>query len=189
MAYDTLSFRIIGAVPLVMRAGQLADPMNRFAREIRKISGKHRKTDADFAEIARLEFLGSLYLSQGEPCLPGEVVEACIVRGAMRQKRGREAKVGILCLGAFPLQYDGPRNPLELWEREEFRLTVGARVGKATVMRTRPIFRQWSAEIEVRHNPALLDGDEVMQFLAVAGELEGIGDWRPRFGRFEAGRL
>ena len=184
MAYDTLRFRITGVSPLVMHCGQLADPTNRFVREIRKISGKRKKTEADFAEISRLEFFGGLYLTQGQPCLPGEQVEACIVRGAISQKRGRAAKAGILCLGAFLLEYEGPRDPLALWECEEFRLVAGVKVGNSRVMRTRPIFREWSAPIEVRYNPVLLNADEVKQFLAAAGEQEGIGDWRPRFGRF-----
>lgn len=185
MAYSTLNFKIAGISPLVMRNGQLANPLNRFAKDINSISRKRRKTEADIEEIARLEWLGSLYLTKAEPCIPGEMVEACIIKGAMTQKRGKQAKAGILCLGAFPLQYEGPRNPLELWEREEFRLVAAVKVGNSRLMRTRPIFRNWGAEFEVRYNPALLNADEVSHFLAVAGELEGIGDWRPRFGRFE----
>jgi hypothetical protein len=172
-----------------MHNGQLANPLNQFARDIRSLSGKRRKTEADFEELARLEWLGALYLSHGEPCLPGEVVEACLVRGAISKRRGKQAKAGILCLGAFPLEYDGPRDPLELWKQEEFRLTAGVKVGNVRVIRTRPIFREWAAEIEVRYNPALLNADEVGQFLVAAGELEGLGDWRPRFGRFEVSRL
>lgn len=189
MAYNRLNFRITGVSPLVMHNGQLANPMNRFAKDIRSISGKRRKTEADYEELARLEWLGALYLSSGEPCLPGELVEGCIVRGAVSKKRGKQAKAGVLCLGAFPLQYEGPRKPLELWEREDFRLTAGVKVGASRVMRTRPIFRDWAADIEVRFNPALLNGSEVAEFLIAAGELEGIGDWRPRFGRFEVAQI
>jgi hypothetical protein len=189
MAYSQLNFRITGVSPLVMHSSRLSDPLDPLAREIRNISGKRRKTEADFEEITRLEWFGSLYLDQGQPCLPGEVLEACITRGAMTKKRGKQAKAGILCLGAFPLQYDGPRDPLELWKREDFRLTAGVKVGNVRVMRTRPIFRAWSADIEVRYNPGLLNPDEVGQFLVAAGELEGLGDWRPRFGRFEVSRL
>jgi hypothetical protein len=183
--FNTLRFRITGVSPLVMRNGQLANPLNRFAKDIRTISGKRRKTEADYEEMARLEFLGALYLSSGEPCLPGELIEACIVRGAVSKRRGKSAKAGILCPGVFPLQYDGPRNPLDLWEREEFRLYASVKLGNSRIIRTRPIFRNWSAEIGVRYNPSLLNGSEVKEFLFAAGELEGLGDWRPRFGQFD----
>jgi hypothetical protein len=189
MAYSSLRFQITGVSPLVMHNSRLSNPLDGVSRQIKSISAKRRKTEADFEEIARLEWFGSLYLSKGEPCLPGEMLEACITRGAMANKRGKQAKAGMLCLGAFPLQYDGPRDPVELWKGEEFRLVAGVRVGNARVMRTRPIFREWAAEIEVRYNPALLNAEEVHQFLAAAGELEGLGDWRPRFGRFEVAQL
>jgi hypothetical protein len=51
------------------------------------------------------------------------------------------------------------------------------------------MFPNWSAEIEVRYNPSLLNANEVKDFLVAAGELEGIGDWRPRFGRFEVAQV
>lgn len=189
MAYNSLRFQITGVSPLVMHSSRLSNPLDQFSRQIKRISGKRKKTEAGIEEIARLEWFGSLYLSGGEPCLPGEMLEACITRGAIAKKRGKQAKAGILCLGAFPLEYHGPREPVQLWPREEFRLTVGVRVGTGRVMRTRPIFREWSAEIEVRHNPALLNAEEVREFLAVAGESEGLGDWRPRFGRFAVSQL
>ncbi|MBI4909912.1 MAG: hypothetical protein HY820_40210 [Acidobacteria bacterium] len=167
----------------------MSNPLDGVSKQIKSISVKRKKTEADFEEIARLEWFGGLYLSKGEPCLPGEVLEACITRGAMTNKRGKQAKAGMLCLGAFPLQYDGPRDPIELWKVDEFRLVAGVRVGQVRVMRTRPIFRDWSAEIEVRYSAALLNPDEINQFLLVAGELEGLGDWRPRFGRFAVSQL
>jgi hypothetical protein len=185
MAYSRLRFRITGVSPLVMRNGQTANPLNRFAKGIKQISGKRNKTDADHEELGRLEWLGSLYLKDGEPCLPGELLEACIIRAASSKKRGKQAKAGILCLGASSLEYEGPRDPLELWRVEEFRLQAGVKVGSSRVIRTRPIFREWAADIEVRFNPLLLNASEICEFLTSAGEVEGIGDWRPRFGRFE----
>ncbi len=185
MAYNNLSFRIIGVSPLVMHNGQLANPLNRFAKDIKQISRKRNKTDADLEELARLEWLGALYLFKGEPCLTGELIEGCIIRGAATKKRSKQAKAGVLCLGAFPLLYEGPRDPLELWKHEAFRLQAGVRVGGSRIIRTRPVFSEWSAQVEVRFNPSLLNAAEILEFLKAAGELEGIGDWRPRFGRFE----
>jgi hypothetical protein len=63
------------------------------------------------------------------------------------------------------------------------------KIGTSRVMRTRPIFQEWAADIEVKFNPVLLNASEIEEFLAAAGELEGIGDWRPRFGRFAVARI
>lgn len=52
---------------MLMHNGQLADPSNEWARAIKEISGKRAKTAADYEEMARLEWLGSLYLNQHGP--------------------------------------------------------------------------------------------------------------------------
>lgn len=153
------------------------------------MSGKRGKTDADFEELARLEFLGSLYLSDGKPCIPGEVIEAALVEAARKQKKSQQAKAGILSVGNFPIEYDGPRVANKLWAEERFRLTVGVRVQRNKVMRTRPIFRDWSSEISVDFMPGQLNRSEVEEMVRTAGAVVGIGDWRPKFGRFTAGAI
>lgn len=60
-----------------------------------------------------------------------------------------------------------------------------ARVIRARIMRHRPHLRQWRLAFTVQ----LIDGDAVParvlnRILARAGESVGIGDYRPRFGRF-----
>lgn len=181
--YRRLRLRITGVSPLLMHSGALASPMNPIAREMKAVSSKRAKTDADFEELARLEFLGSLYLSGGEPCIPGEVFETCLVQAAKKARRGAPAKAGIICDGNFALDYDGPRTPHELWAEERFRFVAGVRIG-ARVMRTRPRFDRWEATIDVDYLPDQINEREVLEFSVVAGRTIGIGDWRPRFGRF-----
>lgn len=187
--YQRLRYRIIGAAPLVMHNGQLADPMNPIAREMKKVSGKRAKTEADYERLAELEFRGGLYLSGGEPCIPGENLEAVIIEGAKKMKRGPQARAGIISDGLHPLEYDGPRDADGLWSDPEFRLSVGVRVQKARVMRTRPIFRRWSAEVFVDFMPGQLNAHEIDEFMVSAGTVIGVCDWRPKFGRFTAERV
>ncbi len=185
--YQTLKFRITGVAPLLMHNGQLADPLNPHSRSIAEITSKRKKTDSDHVEMARREFFGGLYISGGRPCIPSEMLEAVIVKGAMKEKRGPAAKAGILVEHHAILEYDGPSDPKELWQDERFRLRVAAKVGTAKVMRTRPRFDGWTANIEIGFLPGLLNGREVRSFLVTAGEQIGVGDWRPRFGRFSVG--
>lgn len=182
--YQTLAFKITGAAPLLMHNGQLADPLNPHSRSIAEVTSKRKKTDADHVEMARREFFGGLYIGGGRPCVPSEMLEAAIVKGAMKEKRGPAAKAGILVERHATLDYEGPTDPKALWEDDRFRLRVAVKVGTAKVMRTRPRFDGWSALIEVGFLPGLLNAREVRSFLAAAGEQIGIGDWRPRFGRF-----
>ena len=172
-----------------MHNGQLADPLIHIAKTMKRVSGKRNKTDADFEELARLEFLGSLYLHAGEPCIPGVLIEATMTEAARKMKRGQQAKAGILSERSFPLEYGGPRNPDALWADERFRLVAGVKVQRNRIMRTRPIFHDWAAEISVDFLPDQLNRSEVEEMVRVAGKVVGLGDWRPKFGRFTAERL
>jgi hypothetical protein len=181
----TLNVRLIGGAPLLMHNGLLADPLNPFARAIKEVAGRRNKSDADHAELARLEFLGGLWLGEDDaPCLPGEAVEACIRDGARKSREGKAALAALLVEDNLPLIYDGPRKPDDLWIDNSFHSRVPARVGQARVMRTRPIFRTWSAVAPVQFNDDLLNRAQVLKWLRVSGEQVGLGDWRPKFGRF-----
>lgn len=189
MDYQTLRFRLTGVSPLVVHNGQLADPLNPFAKAMKRVSGKRNKTEADFEELARLEFLGGLYIANGEPCIPGVLIEAALTEAARKAKRGQQAKAGLLSEGNFPLEYNGPRSPDELWADGNFRLVAGVKVQRNRIMRTRPIFRDWACDVAVDFLPGQLNRAEVEDMIRTAGAVVGIGDWRPKFGRFTAETL
>lgn len=140
----TISFRLTSVSPLLMHNAQLADPLNKFARELKRILSKRKKTDADHEEVARLEFLGGFYAAQFgnelHAAIPGTMVEATLVNAAKTLKMGRQARSGIIVRNDSKLIYKGPADPNELY-RTGFVLRVPARVGTSRVMRTRPCFR------------------------------------------------
>lgn len=183
-AYKTLKFRITSAAPLLMHNGQTADPLNRHSVSIGEITSKRKKTEADHKELSRREFYAGLYLDGGTPCIPAEMVEAALIKGAMKEKQGPGAKAGIIVENNAKLEYDGPSKPDDLWADEKFRLRIPAKIGTSKVIRTRPRFDEWSAEIVVKYLPSLINEKAIRGFLVTAGEQIGIGDWRPRFGRF-----
>jgi hypothetical protein len=178
------TFLITGISPLLMHSGQLVNPFNAITKQFKTLSSKRDKTEADLEEMARVEWYGSLYLEGGEPCIPGEVLEAHLIDCAKKRKKGQQAKAGLYCDGYFPLQYDGPRTPDALWVDPAYRLTVQARVKQNRVMRTRPIFRQWALQFTVTYNPGLLNASDLRELLLIGGEQIGLCDWRPKFGRY-----
>lgn len=156
---------------------------------MKQTSSKRAKTDADYEEMARIEFLASLYLAPNGPVLPSFVFDATLVNGAKKSKEGMSAKSGAFCLDNAVLEYDGPRTAEELWRDERFRHVALVRVGNARVARTRPIFTEWSAVVSVNIETGIVNPARVDDWLAVAGAQVGIGDWRPQHGRFQAKRL
>jgi hypothetical protein len=188
----TLSFKITGVAPLIMHSGRLADPLNEWTKMISEISSKRGKTEADFEEMARLEFLGGMYVNGNGPCIPGEVLEGALYGrgGAARKYRmGKQAQASVFCMGHYDLEYDGPRDPLELWKDGRFTSRVAAKVQTAKIMRTRPIFEQWASEVSVTFNPDIVNADDIIKWMYTAGAEVGLMDWRPKFGRFDVEEL
>lgn len=186
---QTFSAVLVGISPLLMHSGQLSDPMSPAARALKGVTGRRKKTDEDLLEIRRLEWLGSMYLDEkGQPCVPVDNILALVIGGAKKDKNGNEAKSGVMqCVGSetFALEYDGPKDIDKLYSDTRFVDCRSAKVGTSRVMRTRPIFRNWKLKIKLLYNPDVIDERTIRQALEISGERVGLGDYRPRFGRFE----
>ena len=181
-----LKCRLTGVAPVIFHNGQLADPRNKFARAIKEVSSKRKKTDADLDRMAELEFKGSLYTNEkGVPIMPPEGIEAIVRSGAKKSKEGKTAQSGVFCEKAAVLEYDGPKNADGLWaDPDNFVLAANAKVGTARIVRTRPIFHKWSCVVELLYNPEVCNPAAIVSWLKTAGEQCGAFDWRPRYGRF-----
>jgi hypothetical protein len=164
----------------------LANPLDEKAREMKAISGKRKKTDDDFAEMARIEFEGGLYHDKViGPYIPGANIEKSLVEGGRITKEGKQVERGLFVLdNDVPLIYSGPRDVTGLWADPRFRSTMAVKVGQARVMRTRPMFSEWSADADAEVDPGLLNLDALQAIADKAGAMVGIGDYRPRYGRF-----
>ena len=184
----TLPVKFTGVAPLICHNGQTADPLNTYSKSIAKITSKRKKTEADFEEIARLEFLAGLYLHDGQPCLPDRVLKAVIASkggAAGKERRRKDATAGMWVESPSPIHYEGPKDPDEMWKDEGFRFTVPAVIGQSKVIRTRPMFElPWSVNVTYHFNDRLVDEGDLKRWLKIAGEEVGLCDWRPEYGRF-----
>ena len=187
MAWKTIRFRITGDAPLIMHSGTLANPLSSAAKMLKRITDKRKKTDADREKMAEIEFKAGLYIDEAEgPVLPGDNVEATIHNAAKITKEGKLAKSACFVPAASRLEYDGPRDVDGLWSDERFRNCVGVKQGQARIMRTRPWFKEWAATVEIHFEDSIVNVEQVERWVHSAGTQVGIGDWRPKFGRFSA---
>lgn len=186
MGYEHIEVRVRGVAPLLLHNAQLADPLNPLTRAIKAITGKRKKTDADLEELARLEFHGGLYLdAKGRPAVPGECIEGCIRDGAKKTRKGKDVQCGVLSDGVWPLEYDGPKDPEKLWLVAAFRDYRGCKVNNGIVMRMRPKFPSWALTFRVAYHPEVVSRTSLDEWIVTAGQFVGVGDYRPKFGRFE----
>lgn len=181
-----MAFTLTGTAPLLMHNGQLADPLNAFVKKLKEITKKRQKTEEDLREISRLEWRGGLYFDASlGPVIPSEMIDACLVEGAKKRKLGKAFKSSVFAVnGPYKLIYKGPRDEAGLWSDDAFRSVMSARVGTSRIMRCRPKFEQWSLKIEVMLLPGEVNPSDVADAIEAAGAMVGLGDFRPRYGRF-----
>jgi hypothetical protein len=187
-----IKIRMQGVSPLLCHNGQTADPRNTYAKAMKAVSSKRKKTDADFDELARLEWLAGIYRSADSLVIPDYVIESAMIAGAKKSKRGPQAKCGLFFTQHALLEFDGKPDEINddtlaaMFDSGDFTHTIGVRVGMAKIMRTRPIFRNWSCIAVAQYDPDVLNLRDIEEIAADAGKLVGIGDWRPKHGRFLA---
>jgi hypothetical protein len=179
---------ITGTRPLLMHNGRLADPLDPAAKALKAFTGKRGKTDADYAEVGRVEFAGAIYIDPDlGPYLPADNIWKTLHVAAKKTKHGKLIEEGVIITTEVnPLVYPGPRDIDGLWRSGtfEFRKTVVNQRNR--VPRTRPIFNQWSVTAEGVFDENVIDLPVLAAIASRAGALVGLGDWRPKFGRFTA---
>jgi hypothetical protein len=186
---ETMNIRITlqGTSPLLMHNPQMVDPEFEINREIKALTSKRKKTDEDLKNIARLEWYGGLYQTDGVIVQPTAKARKCIVNTARISKLGKAVERAISFSDVYvPLVYQGPKNIDEIWKSGNFvsRLSVG--VNGKRVMRVRPSFSPWAMQIDgLFVEDAGLNFDELVRVVELSGQVEGIGDNRINgYGRF-----
>ena len=194
MAHNLISVRFVGTSPLCMHNGQLANPFNPYAQQIQALNKEKKRKGQDplgvMREMADVEWEGGLYYDPAVgPYLPEAMVRACIQEGAKLTRGGRTVTRSVLVRPTkIPLLYAGPRTVDLLKPLPAFRDQRMVRVQTSGVLRTRPIFHEWSIEFDVHYNPEGIDAMDLAKYLLDAGQFEGLAEGRGKlgFGRFEA---
>lgn len=185
----TLTVKMTGIRPLVMHNGLMADPTNPYTRRIKEITSKGSKklTESDYEERDRLEWEAGLYWDEDNgPVIPSDNIERCLQLGAQKSRIGKDVQAGVFCTeSSVKLEYDGPRNKDRLYSDSRFSLRKGVAVQQSRVIRTRPMFPTgWTLTFQLEFDETLVNEKSVLKALVDAGAHVGLGDWRPKFGRF-----
>lgn len=186
MALETISYKIRGIAPLIMHNGQTADPLNKFSKALKEVSGKRKKSDEDYAEMAKIEWHAGLYTDrEGDLILPSSILESAIQEGAKKQKLGKAFKSAVFIESDAKLDVGSKKKATDLWGDNNYRDTRGVKVGMARIMRTRPIFTTWQAVIVITYDKDQVNEADVTRAVLDTGSIVGLCDYRPKFGRFE----
>jgi hypothetical protein len=182
-----MQVKINGITPMMMHSERLANPFDPLTREIKAITGKRKKTEDDLLDIARIEWLGGLYYDdEAGVHVPGYNVLAAIINGGKIHKLGTAIKRAALVLeDKIPLVFDGPKQPDAIFADKRFVDVRSVKIGTSKVARCRPIFNKWSLQFTIAYDETVIQHEDMMRCIRDAGAMVGLGDYRPRFGRFE----
>lgn len=182
------TYRITGISPLIMHAvARLIDPTDEGTAEMKSLSAKRKKTEDDYARMSELEFFLGIYADdKGRPVLPADNLQAMIVEAARKSRLGKQFLAGVFVSDDAPLIYDGPKTVEGLWKDGRFVDRRSVVVQRNRVVRTRPIFREWAADVVFEYHPSVVNASQLDEAIGTAGSMVGFGDFRPRFGRFVA---
>jgi hypothetical protein len=184
-----VALTLTGRSGLVMHNGRLADPLDPISQELAKLTDKHNRTPAEEAEVADVEWKGSLYWdSDIGAYVPAANILRCLRDAATAWKLGEAVYRSVVMMDdRFPLQHDGPTTLGALAKRDEYRLRATVKIGRNRVPRTRPIFRKWGLTFNVEVDETELSPADFERIVERAGRLGGIGDARKLgYGRFTA---
>lgn len=183
---EILKIKIKGLSPLLMHSARFANPLDPATKLHKELTAKRKKTDEDHMAIMQSEWFGSLYCNDHGPFIPGINIEASLFEAAKMRKLGKVIKRALIVIDdEIKLVYKGPRDPESLYANKDFVDVRAVKVQTSKLMRCRPKFNEWSAEFDIQFNPEQIQKGEIMKIIEDAGFLVGVGDYRPRFGKFE----
>lgn len=188
---DTVKIKFTGTTPLLMHNPRLSDKRDPIAKEMSEITKKKTKmTESERDSLEDLEFMGGLYYDKEI----GVYVETIAIlrtiqNAAMITRQGKDVLRAMTpTVPRVPLIYSGPRTPEQLIKKPEFRYRASVGNQKNRIMRTRPMFRDWSVEMECYFlEDAGLSKSSLPGICSTAGRCVGLLDGRViGFGRFTA---
>jgi hypothetical protein len=188
---QTLKVLIEGKSPLLMHNGQTANPTNTYAKRMKEITGKRKKTEEDHIELSLIEWEAGLYVnSAGRLIITSDMLDACLIEGAKKSKLGKQFKSAVFVENDPELKIDTPyKTAVDLKGDQNHRDMRSVRVSTSRVMRCRPIFRSWSCEAQITFDDEQVNAGDVERSLADSGRQVGLGDYRPKYGRFDVSVL
>ena len=194
---------LTGTAALLLSNNACSDPLSKAAKIKKHFTSKRTKVDADHQNLRVIDWVYSGYWAE-----PGEVIiddtsnsvsfdgfsdlyipsqnfERCLRNGATAFKLGKEVTRALIVENEAPVLYDGPRAAVDMLKDPKFVLISPIRRANATNWVTRvKIPPGWSCQFRLIVDDDRVSADALERIVKAAGKFEGLGTWRPRYGRF-----
>ena len=123
----------------------------------------------------------ALYFDKKIGCyVPSTWVEACLRQTACDFKQGKKTYKNTILSSVFCDQEKIPLNK-KTYDEIDVRAVV---IQRNRIVKGRPKFNTWQIEFVLNYDETRINKEILKQILVEAGATKGIGDYRPKFGRF-----
>lgn len=202
MAIRRFEVELEGTAGLLLSNNLCSDPLSDAAKTKKHFTGKRTKADADHQNLRVIDWVYSGYWSEpGEVIiddatnsvsfegfsdlyLPSQNFQRCLRNGATAFKLGKEVERALIVENEARIEYDGPRTAAEMLRQPRFILTSPVVRMKVTNWVTRLVIPNWRVNYQVTVDDDRISVDALERIIGAAGRFEGLGTWRPRYGRF-----
>jgi len=206
MAFKSFQVKVEGTSPLLCSNVQSSDPLGEGSKQKAFFSSKKKKNDEDHKSLRTLDWLFSGYWeNQGEvnidesentvnfsgfstPILPSSNFQRCLRNAATKWKLGKDVLRSVVVSNDPVIEYDGPKEAIELLKSRSPKFQLAA-FTKRGVWVNRLMFPTWSVTYRLTVDDEILSISQLKRIISMAGKAEGLGTWRPRYGRFSASDL
>lgn len=183
---------IKGITPLLIHNGRTASPLDEYAKKMKLITSKRKKTEEDIKNLLAIQWEGALYWDEKIGLhLPIENIMAALHKACKKHKLGPyvsgfifEEPIGFPILAPHHNDWDG----LQKDDANKFIKTVS--IQRSKTLSCRPIFNSWEMNFDFFIDESMLTLDDVKLIVSTMSQRIGLGVWTPshpkpgNFGKF-----
>ena len=204
MSMRSLQVSVKGKHGLLLSNVAYADPLGQFQPMKAYFTDKKgkSKTEGVHRAVRTLDWLFSGYWDKegdvavdenvnavgfenfADPYLPGANFQRCIRNAATKWKLGKDTLRAIVVTNNPFIEYDGPKDAVEMFNSRSPKFQLCSFTGRG-VWVNRLFIPDWSLQFELILDDEIMGTDQLRRIMNMAGKSEGLGTWRPRYGRFE----
>ena len=118
-----------------------------------------------------------------DPYMPGQNLQRCLRNAATKWKLGKDVLRSVVVTNNPTIDFDGPRDAVGLFNSRSPKFQLCSFTGRG-VWVNRLRIPNWTAIFELTLDDEIMGIDQLRRIANMAGKSEGLGTWRPRFGRF-----
>jgi len=203
MSIRSLQITVTGTAPLLCSNVVYSDPLGEAAKNKQYFTDKKgkAKTDGVHRAVRTLDWLYSGYWKKegtvvideaendvgfegfGVPYLPGQNFQRSLRNAATKWKLGKDVLRSVVVTNNPELEYEGPPDAVELFNSRTPKFQLAAFTSRG-VWVNRLCIPQWQATFDLDLDDEIMGVDQLRRIANMAGKSEGLGTWRPRYGRY-----